>query len=74
MIQGGVMVSRDGRWRVEVHGVSKAIVWYRLVGPNVDRHLPSTTALLEAFADVGVDLADLVEAPDPSPNAAHPAR
>ena len=55
------MRTRDGRWRVEVGGVG-SIVWYRLIGPGVNRALPSTAALVEALAVVGIDLADLVEA------------
>jgi hypothetical protein len=61
MVGHGVMQTRDGRWRVEVGGVG-SIVWYRLIGPGVDRQVPSTQALVEALATVGVDLADLVEA------------
>jgi hypothetical protein len=62
MNRAGAMQTRDDRWRVEVGGLSSTIVWYRLVGPKVDRWLPSTPALMNALADVGVDLADLVEA------------
>lgn len=63
----GSMVSGDGRWRVDVGGlggVSK-VQWYRLVGPDVDRNLPSTEALLKAAADNGVDLGDLHESAGP---------
>ena len=54
------MRTRDGRWCVEVGGVG-SIVWYRLIGPGVNRALPSTAALVDALADVRVDLAELVE-------------
>jgi hypothetical protein len=37
------------------------IVWYRLVGPRVQHSLPSTAALIDVLAAVGVDLAELVE-------------
>jgi hypothetical protein len=55
------MQTRDGRWRVEVGGVG-SVVWYRLVGPGVNRALPSTEALIDALATVDVVLAELVEA------------
>ncbi len=54
------METRDGRWRVEVGGVG-SVVWYRLIGPEGPRALPSTDALLQALTTAGVDLADLVE-------------
>jgi hypothetical protein len=53
------MRTSDGRWRVEVGGLSPTVVWYRLVGLGVDRWLPSTQALMDALAAAGVDLADL---------------
>lgn len=59
------MASGDGKWRVHVGGlggVSK-VQWYRLVGPGVDRTLPSMSALIRATADAGVDLAELREVP-----------
>src|SRR5690348_13652630 len=59
-VNAGVMQTRDGRWRVEVGGAG-SIVWYRLSGPGVHRALPSTAALIDALAKVGVDLAELVE-------------
>ena len=57
----GSMRTSDGRWWVEVGGLSATVVWYRLVGPGVDRRLPSTQALMDALAGAGVDLADLDE-------------
>ena len=60
MVTSGAMRTPDGRWWVQVGGVG-SIVWYHLIGPDVDRWLPSTNALLEALANVDVDLADLVE-------------
>ena len=54
------MQTRDGRWRIEVGGVG-SVVWYRLAGPGTTRALPSTQALLNALAEAGIDLADLVE-------------
>ena len=60
MVTGQAMRTRDGRWLVEAGGVG-SIVWYHLVGPAVDRWLPSTTALIHVLGSAGVDLADLVE-------------
>jgi hypothetical protein len=60
-VNAGAMQTTGGEWRVEVGGVG-SIVWYRLIGRGVDRWLPSTTALVNALASVGVDLGDLVEA------------
>lgn len=54
------MRTRDRRWRVDVGGVG-SVVWYRLIGPDMRRALPSTQALVAALAEVGVDPADLVE-------------
>jgi len=54
------METADGKWRVLVGGVG-AVRWYRLEGPGVARNLPSMTALVEAAAGNGVDLADLRE-------------
>lgn len=54
------METADGRWRVEVGGVG-AVTWYRLLGPDVARNLPSMDALLRAAGEHGVDLADLRE-------------
>jgi hypothetical protein len=56
----GAMRTRNGSWRVEVGGVG-SIVWYHVVGPGVDRWLPSTNAMLEVLAGGGVDVAELVE-------------
>ncbi|MGI5186131.1 hypothetical protein ACQEVZ_58775 [Dactylosporangium sp. CA-152071] len=56
----GVMQTWDGRWRAEVGGVG-SIVWYRLIGPNGTRALPSTCALLDSLNAAGVDLGDLAE-------------
>lgn len=58
------MTTRDGRWRVEVGGTGAAVVWYRLLGPDVDRWLPSTPALVAEIGRHGVDLADLHDAAD----------
>jgi hypothetical protein len=55
------MHTRDGKWRVQVGGLGTVVVWYRLIGPGLNRWLPSTQALVNALADVGVDLADLNE-------------
>jgi hypothetical protein len=55
------MQTGDGKWTVHVGGlggVSK-VQWFRLVGPGVDRALPSMDALLKAVADLGFDLAQL---------------
>ena len=57
----GCMQTRDGRWRVDVGGLSPTVVWYRLIGPGVERWLPSTKALMDALAEAGVDPADLDE-------------
>lgn len=62
MNRAGTMQTRDGSWRVEVGGLSSTIVWYRLIGPDVDRWLPSTPALMATLTDAGVDLADLIDA------------
>jgi hypothetical protein len=59
-MDAGAMQTRDGRWRVLVGGVG-SVVWYRLLGPGVDRALPSTAALFKALEAFGVDPADLVE-------------
>jgi hypothetical protein len=48
--------------RVDVGGVG-AIRWYRLVGPDVCRNLPSTEALVRAADENGVVLGDLQEVP-----------
>lgn len=56
------MISRDGRWRIEVGGTGTAVVWYRLIGPDVDRWLPSTSALIAELARHAVGLVDLREA------------
>jgi hypothetical protein len=58
------MTTRDGRWRVEVGGTGVAVVWYRLLGPGVDRWLPSTAALVAELEQHGVDVADLGDAAD----------
>lgn len=57
----GAMTTRDGRWRVEAGGTGTAVVWYRLIGPTVDRFLPSMSALVAELERCGVDLADLGE-------------
>ena len=54
------METSDRRWRVEVGGVG-SITWYRLVGTNSTRNLPNLAALVQALADVGIDLGDLHE-------------
>jgi hypothetical protein len=54
------MQTADGCWRVDVGGVG-ATKWYRLVGPNYSRNLPSTAALLAAVEQVGVDIGELRE-------------
>jgi len=56
----GMMQTRDGRWRVQVGGVG-SIVWYRLVGPEVERWLPGTSALIDVLTALGIDPADLIE-------------
>lgn len=56
----GAMQTRDRRWRVEVGGVG-SIVWYRLIGADSARNLPSLGALARALTDVGIDLGDLHE-------------
>jgi hypothetical protein len=56
----GTMVTRDGRWRVVVGGVG-SVTWYRLVGPDVARNLPSLTALMAALDEVGVGMGELRE-------------
>jgi hypothetical protein len=56
------MTTLDGRWRVEVRGTGTAVIWYQLVGPDVDRWLPSTPALLAELEQHAVNLADLAEA------------
>jgi hypothetical protein len=38
-----------------------SITWYRLVGADTTRNLPSLGALTQALADVGIDLGDLHE-------------
>jgi hypothetical protein len=57
------MQTSDGRWRVDVGGLGGVsnVRWYRLVGPDVNRNLPSMVALEQAAAECGVDLADLHE-------------
>jgi hypothetical protein len=60
MVWLGEMTTADGAWRVQVGGVG-SVTWYRLVGPDVARNLPSLTALVEALARVGVDMAELAE-------------
>jgi hypothetical protein len=57
----GRMRTRDGRWTVHVGGLGAVVAWYRLIGPGVDRWLPSMAALERALAGAGVDPADLVE-------------
>ena len=57
-----VMTTRDGRWRVEAGGTGSAVVWYRLIGPAIDRFVPSTRALIAELERHGVDLADLSDA------------
>jgi hypothetical protein len=54
------MESSDRRWRVEVGGVG-SITWYRLVGAESARNLPSLRALMVALNEVGVDIGDLHE-------------
>jgi hypothetical protein len=56
----GSMQTDDGKWRVDVGGVG-ATKWYRIVGPGVERNLPSMIALAAALAENSVDLADLRE-------------
>ncbi|MGI5247537.1 hypothetical protein [Dactylosporangium sp. CA-139066] len=58
----GSMQTSDGTWRVDVGGVG-ATKWYRLVGPDSCRNLPSLTALTVAADAAGVDLGDLREVP-----------
>lgn len=59
------MTTQDGRWRIEVSGTGTAVVWYRLIGPDVDRWVPSTPALIAELARHAVRLTDLRDA-DPS--------
>jgi hypothetical protein len=73
-MQYGAMETSDRRWRVEVGGVG-SITWYRLVGADSTRNLPSLAALVQALTDLGIDLGDLHEvapAAQPSPRSAAP--
>lgn len=56
----GAMQTVDGRWRVEVGGVG-SVSWYRLIGPDYRRNLPSLTALIAAAGQVGIGMAELRE-------------
>jgi hypothetical protein len=56
----GAMETSDRRWRVAVGGVG-SIVWYRLIGADSARNLPSIGALARALADADIDLGDLHE-------------
>lgn len=53
------MTTSDGHWRIEVGGTGTAVVWYRLLGPGVDRYLPSTPALITELDRHDIELADL---------------
>lgn len=55
------MATPDGRWRVEAGGTGPSVVWYRLLGPDIDRYLPSMPALLAELERRGVDLAEFAE-------------
>jgi hypothetical protein len=44
-----------------VGGTDAAVVWYHLIGPNVDQWLPSTPALIAELERHAVRLADLRE-------------
>lgn len=59
------MITHDGCWRVEAGGTGTVVVWYRVVGLDVDRWLPSTPALIAELDRSGVDLADLREVRGP---------
>ncbi len=59
-MQYGAMETSDRQWRVEVGGVG-SITWYRLVGADSTRNLTSLGALVQALADLGIDLGDLHE-------------
>ncbi|GAA0903360.1 hypothetical protein GCM10009558_002130 [Virgisporangium aurantiacum] len=43
-------------------GTGALVVWYQLVGPDVDRWLPSMPALITELEQHAVQLADLAEA------------
>jgi hypothetical protein len=56
------MTTDDGLWRVEASGTGPRVVWYHLVGPDIEQWLPSTPALIAALEGRSVELADLREA------------